>query len=62
MARLSDIKITVDPFITRPRLRVCLNQKCRFLGLPEELTCRFREVEIDADGKCKQFEEEPERS
>ena len=59
-----NIKIKVDSFLKDPRVRICLNTKCKYNmanmkghSYMGDLTCHFRIIEIDQNGKCKQFEE-----
>ena len=57
----SIIKLEVDSFLTRTRVDMCRNQKCKYSMMnkkrPEAgFYCHFRLIEIDENGKCTEYE------
>jgi len=49
-----NIKIKVD--IESIVKLICLNRECRFC-ISANLTCNLKQVVLDKEGKCKQFEQ-----
>lgn len=60
MAKMGDIKITVDEFIKASRVHVCI-AKCRFNSIYYEgcagYGCHLKSIELDKQGRCSFFEE-----
>lgn len=51
----NDIIIKVDAFLTNTRILRCLNRSCRFADR-QELACVLKNVVLDKDGKCGNYE------
>lgn len=55
MAKMNDIKIKIDDFLTKTRVKACLNLHCKYLDSNTGV-CEFKEIVINTDGLCANYE------
>ena len=56
MAKLGDIKINVDSFLTDTRLLECRAVNCKFHSV-DSFNCNLKQITLNQDGKCLNREE-----
>jgi len=59
MAKMGNIQLKVDPFFTDTRVRICGNPNCKYQA-KDGVYCILKIIDIDKQGKCKQFEKKEE--
>ena len=53
MAKMSDIKIGIDSWLTNTRIYVCLAD-CSYRD-KKNGTCRFKQISLNTDAQCENF-------
>ena len=56
MAKVGDVKIVMDRFITDSRLKVCMARGCLYSQM-FDVDCSLKEISIDEFGRCRLFKE-----
>ena len=57
MAKMGDLKLTVDDFIKQTRISFCMSDNCDNYDGTEASRCALRKVPIGKNGVCAYFRE-----